>query len=1439
MGASYSDSREEEEAAARRRETRAMEYEDMQGKFKRQNSFERREMEVKVAQSNAKLAQQADYLESMYMKQLEEEKGEMEKKMTSLQADFKKEVKTMAEEKAALMIKTNEARAECERLAAEKVQMFKHMTEFRDLCERTLQEGKEEMAKKQEEMARQLAQSRLEMDTKMNNEKAAAEQKLQEFHLKMMQEKASAEQKLADFRLQAEDQLRAERQEMAQQLESTRQEMAKQTAEEKASAEQKLFEFRMKMTQEKASAEKKLLDFRLQTEAQLETERQVTHEIKECLRELPPLQTAMELGDLGLLNEEVQKWNADELPDRFGDCKGVVEAVVKLARERLVTWRGVANTVQEVLKESERTGGSVPTLAELCRRLMRAMKEAQLTKMDIFRSDPTVMEKLLKVFYKWQETAMSFPNNVQRCIVHKVVTCPQFGAFLFVDMDICLRLVDRSEDGNDIFLSRAQALVEDKKTTPKDLKPLLAHLETMLFFLKYAKLEDLQLTHTEFQNQISSGLLEPSVAGHLKWALSAYPPGAELAQLSDSRSLLDHGAVAAVLEEIRKAPTGSKDGLGFFREIFYHWAIAMRGKFDLLVLPHHTQVVCLLAFRRFLEVADQSGPETARRSPHALIAQVGTGEGKSMIIAVLAIYVVVVLRKKVHIVIDDETLLERDFFTFKPLFDSFEVPVSSGRTKRPLTSMCCVREELATGDYKSCLAPRIDPEADVCYCEGKHVQSFYASIARSDKCDFSGYKDRVIIADEVDALVIDEEPNEAFVYPNEDLSKMATLVAGALNTGASAESATQGQSFLHPATGRVVREMKAAWQEGLDMSPGEDFVYVKEVGKNCVLNAGRANPNTWSLALECRNFQDGHVREILFQERLFVMSRPRVFRMYYRLLGVSGSIGSEAERKFLKETYRASFFEVPPFLKTCRGSPFHSAVAAQLGSKKHAVYVESSASEQVRRLAEVALEAREQVPVLVIAKDRTVADQLVESLRLVARSRGLGTASEDAVRSLSRTLYESDPEQWKENLNRSTLPLGDAAQQGGGSWRITVTDPRGGRGTDYRVDDQEVDGRGGLLLIPTFVPTTQREWVQFLGRTARQDRKGQFCAVLCGADYADLSKKYRYVLVGGPNLVAIDTILGWGDRECTERIQASAALFNCGVRVNELCEEIFGRRVDLLKDVNVREALVAVCQSFRYLSVPEIDDAFAQIPGLNPAEVKTEAVDLGAPMSAPVVVKSALGQPSAKIVIFALDWSASMQSNDTGTNLNRFQTCVRCVMRILNDQVRDPDLVGIVGFGANVRIVVQPIAKKAGHAKLGAEIGRLSPERGGGTCFFDAVSSCLQLMGGSQVAPANWARWLVCLTDGDDIGSRIQNCRGQEVTRMIESRSIKNLNTVFITVGRLKEHNVKIIDTWVERVCSFGGLGRHVSEKDAAAIEMAFDVVAECLAADVGGAVEL
>lgn len=1299
------------------------------------------------------------------------------------------------------------------------------------------------------------------------DEKAALEREIQDVQVQC--ERKIEEEKVSEERL-LEQKVVA-----SKQVAECRAEWEHRAAKEQADMKIKMAEFRAecdrRIQEEHTRMQAKLDDARRKTEAQLDAERQSTGEVRHVLRELPPLQAAMELGDLSLLDKELNKWKGDVVSERFGECKGVVEAVVKMARERLMSWRGVELVLKDVLKQVERLPGGVTALAEHCHRLFRAVKEAQLTKMDLRRSNPKALERICEVLLAWQERAMSHSNGVQKLIIRKVVNCPQLGPFDFADLDVCLRLVDRDEASNEVFLTRARSLVEDEATAPKDLRPLLSHVETMLFFLKYTKAEDLRLAHAEFRKQ----RLDGAVSEYLKKAEREYPPGYELVRVLEGRGdLMDGGEVSLVLEEIRRAPR-TPDTLGIFRDIFYHWAVVMRNKFDLLVLPHHTQVICLLAFRSFLE-AGRTGAD-----PHALIAQVGTGEGKSMIIAALALYVVCGLRKKAHIVVDDETLLERDFWTFKPLFDAFQVPGSArGGQGRPIVAKMCVSEERLTASMsssrglQSSLVARVDPDADICYCEAKHVQSFYASIARGEKSDFDGYEGRVLILDEVDALIIDEEPNEAFVYPNQELSDMATSVAQAMANGATVDQLREAlRGSPHPATERVIREMSSEWARGRQMKASDDFVYAKEVGRYCMLQGGRANPKAWSLALECRNFQDGLCREILFQERMFVMSRPRVFRKYHRILGLSGSIGSEAERTFLKQTYRASFFEVPPFLKTCKGSPFHEAVPVALGPQQQAIYVEHTPDAQLARLAEVAFEARDRVPVLIIARDRAQCDQLVQSLRLAARSRGFGVLSDDMVRSLSRTLYEQDPGQWKDNLNRSTLPLGESVGMEK-CWRVTVTDPRGGRGTDYRVDDSSVDAQGGLLLIPTAIPTSQRDWTQFLGRTARQDRRGQFCAVLCAADYASLSSKFGEPLPpgsGGTSLEAVDAIIRWGDREVAGRIRASAALYNCGVRVNEICEELFGRQTELLQDARVREIVVEMCQRLRWMSVREINDAAGRIPGFQPLQLPTEARELGRPAEPPSSggpggsIEACAGPPRQisrptgslalrggnsagggvgaadgppKVVIFCLDWSLSMLSQDTGTNLNRFQTCVACIRRILRDQVRSQDLVGVVGFGAQVDIVVPPTAKGVGGAQVDAKIASLQAQMLGGTTFFDAVLQCLQQLGQAGLAQADAPRWLVCLTDGDDLGSRRENLNGELVTRALETTPPPNLNMVMITVGKLKEKNVRVIDGWVDRVAATGGFAQHLSEKNAAAITTAFSVVADILSADLGGATE-
>ncbi|CAE7723321.1 unnamed protein product [Symbiodinium sp. CCMP2592] len=121
----------------------------------------------------------------------------------------------------------------------------------------------------------------------------------------------------------------------------------------------------------------------------------------------------------------------------------------------------------------------------------------------------------------------------------------------------------------------------------------------------------------------------------------------------------------------------------------------------------------------------------------------------------------------------------------------------------------------SSGDSRG-LAARVDADADICYCEAKHVQSFYASIARNEqgKRDFDSYAGRVLILDEVDALVIDEEPNEPFVYPNTELSEIATTVASGLHSGKRPDQLAHLRTSNHPAANRVFHEVCKALAAG-------------------------------------------------------------------------------------------------------------------------------------------------------------------------------------------------------------------------------------------------------------------------------------------------------------------------------------------------------------------------------------------------------------------------------------------------------------------------------------------------------------------------------------------------------------------------------------------------------------------------------------------------
>lgn len=130
-------------------------------------------------------------------------------------------------------------------------------------------------------------------------------------------------------------------------------------------------------------------------------------------------------------------------------------------------------------------------------------------------------------------------------------------------------------------------------------------------------------------------------------------------------------------------------------------------------------------------------------------------------------------------------------------------------------------------------------------------------------------------------------------------------------------------------------------------------------------------------------------------------------------------------------------------------------------------------------------------------------------------------------------------------------------------WRVTITDYFGGRGHDYEIG-QEVETQGGMMLILTQIPESRREWMQWLGRTARQDKRGQWALILNDQDEPQRS-------MGNKPPTGVDLSAEVADEfqlrcfekrdvEMERRVVARNDLANKGKELNRFCDAYYCKK---------------------------------------------------------------------------------------------------------------------------------------------------------------------------------------------------------------------------------------------------------------------------------------
>jgi hypothetical protein len=269
-------------------------------------------------------------------------------------------------------------------------------------------------------------------------------------------------------------------------------------------------------------------------------------------------------------------------------------------------------------------------------------------------------------------------------------------------------------------------------------------LDVIAFFIKYMVREDYNMAWTAFK----------AINSSVDWV----GPMIDKAQQIFSQQLLDPKQLSfesdehqlQLIEEVKvRALQQSSPEMRFILSFTAAWMKRMHGMVGIPMLPHNTQVITTLMIILFFEKlhGEIHLPEISSHF-RSMLAEVGTGEGKSVIIAMLALYFVTVRGYRVHVLENNLSLRDRDYSNYRDFYGEFERPASLGGGKVETSKS-------------------LDSGADVIYCLKSALESHHMEKAPGGE---NPYANVVLIVDEIDDLIIDDNPTSQFVKSDSEFS---------------------------------------------------------------------------------------------------------------------------------------------------------------------------------------------------------------------------------------------------------------------------------------------------------------------------------------------------------------------------------------------------------------------------------------------------------------------------------------------------------------------------------------------------------------------------------------------------------------------------------------------------------------------------------------------
>ena len=249
-----------------------------------------------------------------------------------------------------------------------------------------------------------------------------------------------------------------------------------------------------------------------------------------------------------------------------------------------------------------------------------------------------------------------------------------------------------------------------------------------------------------------------------------------------------------------------------------------------------------------------------------------------------------------------------------------------------------------------------------------------------------------------------------------------------------------------------------------------------------------------------------------------------------------------------------------------------------------------------------------------------------------------------------------------------------------------------GRGLDFKCHNKSVESNGGMHVVQTFLSEEESEEIQIRGRSARQEKSGTYKLILLRSDLEKFG-------IGADDQVSYE-ILDAKRKAYTDR------------RVGE-------------REETVQKALERHEQSM----------AFAK--QLRSADFDSGMEFLNAPF-----------QGGEKSVLFLLDYSGSMAGG-------RIKASIKAIQEVFDDHIDDDDHVALTYFNSEIKHLLPWTGKEGNEAEFlrlfespqGDRIGDKTPYQR--TMLWGAVEEALK-----KAADAPSAYWIVLLTDGDDTDSK-------------------------------------------------------------------------------------